>query len=111
MFSPRSITASLLVIALFTAVGCQNAHTPASSDSAANPRSIWLSSSIVNTGNGTTTVYLPTSDGKGVKRLSSSNAAPCTDCDVAAAKYFETGEIAAVCPTCHATRVVVSGHN
>ena len=66
---------------------------------------------VLTTGNGTTTVLFPASDGNGVSALASAKVEHCAQCEADAAKYFKSGEIAPTCSVCGAKRTGVGGIN
>ena len=106
MFANRIFFAIPALAAAIFIAGCQANSGPAPSASAPATKAL-----VATTGNGTTTVFIPVAGTHYVSALSSSPAPACPDCEAAAVKYFETGELVAVCPTCHATRTPLAGHN
>ena len=94
------------LLALAFAGGCQSTGTPPSSAPAVPQKAV-----VLTTGNGTTTVLFPASDGNGVSALASAKVDHCAQCDADAAKYFKSGEIAPTCAVCGAKRTGVGGIN
>ena len=103
-----TVSALFMASALLLAVGCQSSGGGPSAS--APPHS-----AVVTTGNGVTTIYLPTSDG-GVERLASAESPHCAQCDADIAAYFKGAALAPKCSSCGAIRTPVtvasgSGHN
>ena len=92
--------------ALTVATGCSGMGGSAPAASMGPTKAI-----VATTGQGSTVVYVPTSDGSGVQMLSSTGGVEkCPDCEAAALKYFQTGQLERKCPRCGAIRTPVVGH-
>src|SRR3954466_5921473 len=95
--------AALSIVGVFllavAVAGCQS--TPPAT--AAAPQKAVL----INSGQGTTTVYVPAANG-GAATLASSKVEKCPDCEKDVAEYFKTGQLAAKCASCGATRTVLT---
>ena len=95
--------ASMIVLA----AGCQNAGTPTASHAAAAPgRAV-----VVSAGNaGPVTVFLPSDDpNKPMAMCTSGQQTVCSECQAAAAKYFQTGVLEPKCSKTGAMRTAVVG--
>jgi hypothetical protein len=90
---------------LAVAGGCQSSGS--GSSAAADPAP--TRAVIASTGNGTSTIYLPT--GKGVQTLSTAGGPTCDKCAADAAAYFQGGTLESKCPQCGAIRTTAIGHN
>jgi hypothetical protein len=89
-------------------VGCQSGGMGSSASSAPTK-------AVLVTGQGSTTVFIPTSDG-GIERLASADTPKCAQCESDARHYFLTGELTPKCSACGAMRVPLTdyskvGHN
>jgi hypothetical protein len=62
---------------------------------------------LITTGNGMTSILIPSSNDTGVARLAADGAPACKQCEEDAAAYFKGGPLAAKCPVCGATRVTL----
>ena len=96
MFHFRLAAALCVACALTIVAGCQSSNTGASANTAPT-------CAVLVTGQGSTVVYLPTSDG-GVERLASADVPKCAQCEADAKHYFLTGELTPKCSTCGAMR-------
>ena len=101
--STRRVFTVAVLLAITAVVGCQSTGGGAASSEAAPTKAV-----IASTGNGTTTIYLPS--GKGVQTLSTSGAGVCERCAADAAAYFQGAALDAKCPQCGATRTAALGH-
>jgi hypothetical protein len=98
-------TASPLVL-LLLAIGCQGSGATPSASTMSPQKAV-----AITTGNGTTTVLIPSSDGTGVARLAGDSTPACKQCEEDSEAYFKGGTIAAKCPVCGATRVPLHAIN
>jgi hypothetical protein len=96
------------VLLLMAAIGCHGSDTTASTSMATPQKAV-----LITTGNGTSYVVLPTTDGNGVQRLAADGtpAPACKQCEDDALAYFKTGVISPKCPTCGASRIPVHSVN
>jgi len=103
MYKLRAFCTLTAVLMLLAIVGCTSSGTSVSSSSPTPQRAV-----VVSGGNGGgTTIFLPSEDNSHVIVMSTSGTKVCPDCQAAALKYFQTGELEAKCPTCGATRTPV----
>jgi hypothetical protein len=82
-------------------VGCHSEQPSAASASAAPQKAV-----LIETGNGMSTVYIPsTTSAGGVERLAGDKEAPvCKQCEADAAAYFSGSALSPKCPVCGASR-------
>lgn len=101
MYLKRMSYLSLTLATMLLAVGCQSGGSPAASTSTAPQRAV-----LITTGNGMSTVYIPSSEGSGgVERLAGDKEAPvCKQCQEDAEAYFKGGPLSPTCPVCGASR-------
>lgn len=100
----RSVAVAVSMLSLAFLAGCQS--SPMSTTSASAPRQAVL----ITTGNGTTAVYIPKTEG-GTERLASAKIDRCPQCEADVASYFKTGVLAPKCNVCGATRTTLAGTN
>ena len=108
----RLVSTSVITLLLTSMIACNGLST-SSPASSSEQRAV-----LVTGGNGGgTTIYLPSQDGKNATMLSSGAGKQCPECEAAAFKYFNTGELDPKCSTCGGTRTAFklpspnSGHN
>ncbi len=107
----RTALTTILCVCLLTVIGCQSSGSAPAPTAAAPAKAV-----VVTTNQGSTTVFVPSADGKHAEVLSSTGGPVCADCKAAAERYFLTGELTGKCPITGATRTAVtsiptSGHN
>lgn len=98
----------MILCATLLIVGC-HAEQPSSATAFAAPQKAVL----IQTGNGTTTVYIPNSSAPGgVERLAGDKEAPaCKQCEADIAAYFNGAPLAPKCPVCGASRTPLHSIN
>jgi hypothetical protein len=93
----RSVATLFAVVCLTLVGGCQTSSPPAPDTSKAV---------VVNTGQGTSVVYLSSTDGT-VHTMSTEGAGVCKQCETDALAYFKTGHLDPVCQVCGAKRAAL----
>jgi hypothetical protein len=104
----RIVSSASVLLLMMAAIGCQSGGA-ASSTASGPPVDKAV---LITTGNGTSTVYIPASNGAGVERLAADKEAPvCKQCQEDAEAYFKSGVISPKCPVCGANRVPLHAIN
>jgi len=101
MLQKRIFGVFLTMAAAMLAAGCHS-EAPSATSTSMTPRQAVL----ITTGNGTSTVYIPSSDSSGgVARLAGEKESPvCKQCAEDAAAYFNGSALSPKCPVCGASR-------
>lgn len=105
----RSLLRAVPLVLLIAAVGCQTGGSAPAEASAPAPQK----AVVITTGQGTTAVYIPSTNNAGVELLAADKqaATACKQCEEDVKNYFKTGVISAKCPVCGATRVPLHAIN
>lgn len=109
MRTVRTCCVLLTLCAALLIVGCHSQQPSDASASAAPQKAV-----LIETGQGTTTVYIPsTSAPGGVERLAGDKETPavCKQCEADIAAYFNGAPLAAKCSACGATRLPLHAVN
>ena len=108
MSSTRILKLCIPVLLLMAAIGCHGSNTTSPTAMATPQKAV-----LITTGNGTSYVVLPTTEGSGVERLAADGtpAPSCKQCEDDALAYFRTGVISPKCPICGASRIPVHSVN
>lgn len=109
MLMRRMSLGMVALLALFV-VGCQGGSSGGGSSSSAMPGKAVVA---MNGHGGSTTVYIPSTNGSGVQMLSSEpSATECAQCRQDASEYFKSGHLESVCSVCgaHRSAVIASAH-
>lgn len=98
----------MILCAAMLIVGCHSEQPPATTASAAPQKAV-----LIETGNGTTTVFIPSASAPGgVERLAGDKEAPaCKQCEADIAAYFNGAPLAPKCPVCGASRTPLHAIN